>query len=60
MPHRTPAFVRHLFSDKLNKLVSRAAERLGPYEILTLIDQGGLGEVYEARGSRLDRGRLPH
>ena len=29
--------------------------RLGPYEIITLLGAGGMGEVYEARDSRLDR-----
>ena len=28
--------------------------RLGPYEV-TLIGQGSMGEVYKARGTRLDR-----
>ena len=30
-------------------------ERLGPYEILALIGAGGMGEVYRARDTRLDR-----
>jgi serine/threonine protein kinase/TolB-like protein len=29
--------------------------RLGPYEIITLIGAGGMGEVYRARDPRLDR-----
>jgi serine/threonine protein kinase len=32
-----------------------AGSRLGPYEILTLIDEGGMGQVYKAKDTRLDR-----
>ena len=29
--------------------------RLGPYEVLSFIGAGGMGEVYRARDTRLDR-----
>jgi eukaryotic-like serine/threonine-protein kinase len=32
-----------------------AGTRLGPYEVLGLIGAGGMGEVYRARDTRLDR-----
>jgi serine/threonine protein kinase len=32
-----------------------AGQRLGPYEVASLIGVGGMGEVYKALDTRLDR-----
>src|ERR1700730_9539976 len=32
-----------------------AGTRLGPYEVLSAVGAGGMGEVYRARDTRLDR-----
>jgi serine/threonine protein kinase len=32
-----------------------AGTRIGPYEVVSLVGVGGMGEVYKARDSRLDR-----
>jgi serine/threonine protein kinase/Flp pilus assembly protein TadD len=36
-------------------LALRIGSRLGPYEIVSLLGSGGMGEVYRARDPRLDR-----
>jgi Tol biopolymer transport system component len=38
-----------------DKMSLAAGSRLGPYEILALIGAGGMGEVYRARDSKLNR-----
>ena len=36
-------------------MILEPGTRLGPYEIFSLIGAGGMGEVYKARDTRLDR-----
>jgi serine/threonine protein kinase len=36
-------------------MLMAAKTRLGPYEIISLLGAGGMGEVYQARDTRVDR-----
>ena len=36
-------------------MVLTAGDKLGPYEIVAPLGAGGMGEVYRARDSKLDR-----
>lgn len=42
-------------SDNVSQTVLEPGSRLGPYEIEELVGAGGMGQVYRARDSRLDR-----
>jgi Tol biopolymer transport system component len=44
-----------LESQQLPAVTLRTGARLGPYEILSWVGSGGMGEVYRARDSRLNR-----
>ncbi len=41
--------------DQLNDMPLSAGDRLGPYEITAKIGEGGMGEVWQARDTTLDR-----
>jgi hypothetical protein len=38
-------------------LIFQPVSNLGPYSIAVKIDEGGMGEVYSVRDTRLDPGR---
>src|ERR1700681_3765536 len=51
--HLTGLYSAH--SKQAEPMTIRPGRRLGPYEIVSTIGAGGMGEVYKARDTRLDR-----
>ncbi len=49
------SFMDHAVPESKSNEVLKSGARLGPYEILGRIGAGGMGEVYQARDSRLNR-----
>ena len=43
------------FADVLRKMALAVGTRLGPYEVTAKIGEGGMGEVWRARDTKLDR-----
>src|SRR5579864_4632845 len=53
--HPGVGFFRSAKLGFITQMPFSAGDRLGPYEILVAIGAGGMGEVYKARDTRLDR-----
>jgi eukaryotic-like serine/threonine-protein kinase len=51
-----PGIIQRLSEEQREPVASLSVgERLGPYDIIALIGAGGMGEVYKARDTRLNR-----
>ena len=46
---------QNLLGSRQSSMALRVGDRLGPYEIVNAIGAGGMGEVYRARDTKLDR-----
>ncbi len=47
--------LREVYNRDHQPMTLEAGSRLGPYEILSPLGAGGMGEVYRAKDTRLDR-----
>src|SRR5579872_5444909 len=54
-PLRKPSPALYSAIPNRGQMALQANQRVGPYEILSAIGAGGMGEVYRARDTRLDR-----
>jgi len=66
LAHNTPSivdFFSNLSAQAIiahNAIALTSGTKLGPYEIQSALGAGGMGEVYRARDTRLDRALFPH